>query len=85
MADNKQFTPEQLGQMKAANAHGFIDVVTTVGLPNKEGKLQPVTAETALGLYAKAAAQSQAFAEKVAKVTETIRENLKPAAAPAAS
>lgn len=84
MAD-KQYSAEEIQAMKQANAHGFVDFVTTHGAPDKDGNLQPVTTEQAVGMYRKAASAQEAFQVKVAKVTETIREHLKATPAPAAA
>lgn len=83
MAD-KQYSAEEISAMKKANAHGFVDFATTHGIPGKDGSIQPVTTEQAVGLYQKAASAQEAFQTKVAKVKETIRESLKAPAAAAA-
>ncbi len=84
MAD-KQYSAEEIQAMKKANAHGFVDFATTHGVPDKEGKLQKVSAEQAVGFYTKAAKAQEAFQKQADAVKETIREHLKSTPAPAAA
>lgn len=83
MAENTQFKPEQIEAMKAANAHGFVDFVTTHGVPGKDGKLRSVGVDEAVGLYQKAASFNDKFQAGVEKVKEVVRTNVKSAAAAA--
>ena len=97
MANEPQYTPEQIQAMKQANAHGFVDFLTVHGIPklNAQGAQEksasgtpittPVTPEEAVGLYQKAAAFNAAVQGQVEQVKTTIREHVKAAAAPAAA
>lgn len=96
MANEPQYTPDQVQAMKRANAHGFVDFLTVHGVPklNASGEQEKsasgtpitttVTPEEAVGLYQKAAAFNTAVQGQVEKVKTTIREHVKAAAAPAA-
>ena len=97
MAENTEIKPEELNKLKRANAHGFVDFLTTNGMPKRDDKGQPVksasgdpvmvtpSAEDAFGLYQKCASFNTKVAEQVEQVKTTVREHLKAAAAPAAA
>lgn len=100
MAEQTKFTPEQIAQMKTANAHGFVDCLTAMGVPKVENGQAvksasgapvrvPCTTEEAIGLFNKAAKLNADFEAKVAAQIEPVkaivREHIKGAAAPAAA
>lgn len=96
MAEQHTITPDELQRLKRANAHGFVDFLTTNGMQKRDDKGQPVksasgdpvvtipTAEEAFALYGKCASFNEAVAGQVEQVKETIRSHIK-AAAPAAA
>lgn len=81
--------------MKRANAHGFVDFLTTHGAPKFDDKgaqvksasgapvTVPVTPEEAVTLYTKAASLNAAVQSQIEQVKATVREHVKAAAAPA--
>lgn len=96
MSEQAKFTPEQLAQMKVANAHGFVDTLTTMGIPKVEnGQIVksasgspvrvPCDQATAVSMFEKAAKLNADFQAKIAAQVEPVkaivREHVKAAAA----
>lgn len=96
MSEQAKFTPEQLAQMKVANAHGFVDCLTTMGIPKVEdGKIVksasgspvrvPCDQAQAVSLFEKASKLNTDFQTKIAAqidpVKAIVREHIKAAAA----
>ena len=99
MSEPTKFTPGQVAQMKTANAHGFVDCLTAMGVPKVEkGQIVkaasgspvrvPCTTAEAVTLFEKASKLNADFQAKVAAqvdpVKAIVREHIK-AAAPAAA